>query len=251
MHSSPDFRVQDMDVEIRMEKLESAIPCSTFMEVSGVTEVEDGKHCSVFDCNNIGPRTPPDRGNEIAAVGSDSPLTSTSASLTPSREKVSDSGSTPDICTPVSHIFNPFAPGPEELALAPRKRPLGESRSLVARKLNFESNAKSLEGLIDEEAEESFLEAMYESIMDVVASVQVDEVLSKNLPLESDLIGQVEAPKQVHRLASGGAETLQFETPKHLPRLTGVAETCPGAPMKPVGRSKALTDRSLCRKLEF
>ncbi|XP_068668981.1 unknown protein 1-like [Aristolochia californica] len=241
-HSSPDVRLQNMGSEIGIEKLESVIPCSTcessYLDLSGVANIKETKHFSVLDCNPIGPRTPADRGNEIAGVGSDSPLTSSSSSSTPLREKVSDSdatewtGSTPDICTPRSHVFNPFAPGPEELALAPRKKPLGESRSQVARKLKFDSDSKSMEGLDGEESEESFLEAMYESIMDVVVSVHVDEVSSKNLSPEN-------------------GPFLQFETPKHLPLLTGIAETCPGAPTKPLGRSKGLTDTSLCRKLEF
>ncbi|XP_068668868.1 unknown protein 1-like [Aristolochia californica] len=212
-----------MGSEIRIEKLESAIPCSTcessYLDGIGITENKDA--------NTMGPRTPADRGNEIAVVGSDSPLTSSSASSTPLREKVSDSdatewtGPTPDICTPRSHVFNSFAPGPEELALAPRKKPLGESSSRVARKLKFDSDSRSLEkGVGGDESRESILEAM------------VDEISSKNLPPEN-------------------GPFVQFETPKHLPRLTGIAETCPEAPMKPLGRSKALTDTSLCRKLEF
>jgi hypothetical protein len=44
-----------------------------------------------------------------------------------------------------------------------------------------------------------------------------------------------------------------FNTPDSATRLTGIAETCPGAPVKTAGTTKKLRiiDQGLCRKLEF
>nr|GEY85443.1 PR domain zinc finger protein 8, putative isoform 1 [Tanacetum cinerariifolium] len=39
-------------------------------------------------------------------------------------------------------------------------------------------------------------------------------------------------------------------TPPSAPRLSGIAETCPGAPMKPATKLRNIDSR-LCRKLEF
>ncbi|XP_068669314.1 unknown protein 1-like [Aristolochia californica] len=230
-----------MASEIRIEKRQSGIPSSSdtcYMEATKTAHIKDAKHWNVFDCNPVGPVTPlPDRGNVIALAGSETPLTSTSASSTSLRltssngDEMELTGSSPDVGTPKSHVFNPFAPGPEEMNLAPRKMPLEESRSRVARRLLFDSDCNSVESL-GEEYEESLLDAIYESILDFVLSKQVAEISSLNLPLECSLLNV-------------------FQTPRHLPRLTGFADTCPGAPMKPLGGSRVFTHTSLYRKLEF
>ncbi|KAK9289323.1 hypothetical protein L1049_007478 [Liquidambar formosana] len=137
--------------------------------------------------------------------------------------------------TPKDNVFNPFAPGPDEMMLAPQcKKDMGESRISVARRLNFDSSTKfsvadgnHVENLSDEEM---LLESVYGSLLEAIVSKQTEDVLAEISPPE---------------LNSDG-----FKTPTSAPRLNGVAEICPGAPMKPT-RKLGNTDLGLCRKLEF
>ncbi|KAG9443363.1 hypothetical protein H6P81_014703 [Aristolochia fimbriata] len=229
--------IQDMASEIRIENMDSGTPCSSSksfsLETNEIAQIKDAKNCIVFDSNPLGPKTPlPERGNVIALAGSETPLTSISASSTSLRLTSSGSdgngltGPSPDVSTPKNHVFDPFAPGPDELIHAPRKKPLEESRSRVARRLVFDSDCNFIERFGDEESEESLLEAIYESILDVVLSKQVTEIPSKNFAL-------------------GCSSFSVFQTPRHLPPLTGFADTCPGAPMKPLGGSKTFTHTSI------
>ncbi|XP_042502192.1 unknown protein 1-like [Macadamia integrifolia] len=195
-------------------------------------EVADGKA-------TLGPITPDaDTENVEVMVDSKSPLSWVSSS--PRTDEVTGSDRSPR--TPEEGVFDPFAPGPDELMLAPRcKKFLGESRNQVLRRLNFDSSirpteiAKVVNGVEESTSQEQiFMERVYESILEAIVSQQVEAlegaIAETTLPLDTDCDG--------------------FRTPKSLPLLNGVAETCPAAPIKPAGKSRAI-DKGLCRKLEF
>ncbi|KAJ9543019.1 hypothetical protein OSB04_022726 [Centaurea solstitialis] len=145
--------------------------------------------------------------------------------------KVDDEIDSP--CTPKEGVFDPFAPGPDKLMLAPIcTKYLEESRSFVARRLNF-SSAMTKKDCEKEGCESGFeddmlLEAVYESLLEAIICKQAE-----------DIVATVDSccPSSP-------------ETPPCAPLLTGIAETCPGAPMKAVKKSRNI-EMSLCRKLEF
>uniref|UniRef100_A0A5B7BV21 Uncharacterized protein n=1 Tax=Davidia involucrata TaxID=16924 RepID=A0A5B7BV21_DAVIN len=139
--------------------------------------------------------------------------------------------------TPNEGVFDPFAPGPDKLMLAPHhNKYLEESRSNVARQLNFDASVKSFgdgnhgndaESILEEEI---LLETVYGTLLEAIVSKQTEGLLVEISPLDSGSDG--------------------FKTPTSAPRLNQVAETCPGAPMKPTRKFRSI-DQGLCRKLEF
>ncbi|XP_059668184.1 unknown protein 1 [Cornus florida] len=139
--------------------------------------------------------------------------------------------------TPKEDVFDPFAPGPDKLMLAPQSNKyLEETRSSVARQLNFGSSVKFVgdenhgndaEHISDEE---TLVEAVYRTLLKEIVSKQIEELFAEISALDS---------------VSDG-----FKTPPSAPRFSGVADTCPGAPMKPTRKSRNI-DQGLCRKLEF
>lgn len=70
------------------------------------------------------------------------------------------------------------------------------------------------------------MESVYESILDGIISKEAEDILSEIVAVDV------------------------LMTPTSAPRLSGNAETCPGAPIKPVTKSRNI-DARLCRKLEF
>jgi hypothetical protein len=136
--------------------------------------------------------------------------------------------------TPKEGVFDPFAPGPDKFMMAPirRKNP-DESQTYVARRLNFSNPAKQegdskrendAEIIIDEEM---LLETVYDSLLEAIVSHQTAE---KTLTPDPNSDG--------------------FMTPPNAPRLNGIAETCPDAPIKRTAKSRT-PDLALCRKLEY
>lgn len=145
--------------------------------------------------------------------------------------KVDDEIESP--CTPKEGVFDPFAPGPDKLMLAPIcMKYLEESRSFVARRLNFSSvmTNKDPENVIIESGfeDDMLLEAVYESLLEAIICKQAEDIVA----------------------AVDSTRCSSPETPPCAPRLTGIAETCPGAPLKAVKKSRNI-EMSLCRKLEF
>lgn len=139
------------------------------------------------------------------------------------------------LSTPKRGVFDPFAPGPDNLMMAPLSmKYLEESRNFVARRLNF--NCIMTENVCEERVYESdfeddmLLEAIYYSLLEVIICKHAE-----------DMVGEISAVD-----SSPDA----VKTPPFAPRLTGIAETCPGAPLKSVKKSRNI-DLSLCRKLEF
>lgn len=140
--------------------------------------------------------------------------------------------------TPKGEIFDPFAPGSDELLLAPRcKKHLDEWRINVARCLDFGSCTKNPEarnqnknGADQSLSDEEMVESVYENLLETILSHKIKDVLAEMATIEWD--------------------DDACKTPTSVPRLTGIAETCPPAPMKATARSRNI-DSSLCRKLEF
>ncbi|OUZ99649.1 hypothetical protein BVC80_9061g84 [Macleaya cordata] len=212
---------------------------ASFLDKVKVLEVKDIELLKVADGRvSLGPITPnPDRENGEAVLDCISPLTwvsSTPVVVCSDSGRIDESAdidSTPQ--TPKEDVFDPFAPGPDDLMLAPRvKKYLEESRRSVSRRLNFDSpedfnDSSEGDDAMDEVFlhEEILLESMYESFLDAIVSKQTEEVAAEVLP-------------------DG------LKTPTSLPLLNGIAETCPGAPMKPPVGSRNI-DLGICRKLEF
>lgn len=137
--------------------------------------------------------------------------------------------------TPMDGVFDPFAPGPENAVRAPLCNKYidnGLSSNVARRRLDFDlwSNgfkhdnpSYDAESLSDEE----MIESVYENLLEVIVSKQADGI-------EYD---------------SG-----DYKSPPPELRFSGIADTCPGAPVKPKNETKngmKMTDMKLCRKLEF
>ncbi|PKA51162.1 hypothetical protein AXF42_Ash010602 [Apostasia shenzhenica] len=133
-------------------------------------------------------------------------------------------------------FFDPFAPGPNYLRNAPKKKMMKCSDACFQRQLNFDSGSDSEEvfdadKLDDLGEERSFLSSVFLSLLELIISAHLEEISADNQVADSD---QIE----------------DYKTPISSPLLTGIAETCPPAPQKPALTSKIL-DHSICRKLDF
>ncbi|KAL0375497.1 UNVERIFIED_CONTAM: hypothetical protein Sradi_3465400 [Sesamum radiatum] len=137
--------------------------------------------------------------------------------------------------TPKETVFDPFAPAPTRFmhALQPRKYIQGTGTKVV-RRLNF-IYAENLVRDINHESsgetisdEEHLFESVYSTILDAIFSEHIKELVANQV---SDPDG--------------------FGTPKFAPRLSGIAEACPGAPVKSTTSKYRNIDKELCRKLEF
>ncbi|XP_076952179.1 uncharacterized protein LOC143625827 [Bidens hawaiensis] len=141
--------------------------------------------------------------------------------------------------TPKDGVFDPFAPGPDSLMLAPRTvKYLLDSRSFVERKLDFNSvmtknNSKHVsENALEDDDDVLLLEAVYNSLLECIISKHAEDVL-----------GEISA------IDSSSLDVLV--TPSFAPRLTGIADTCPDAPLKRAMKKSRCIDVGLCRKLEL
>lgn len=145
-----------------------------------------------------------------------------------------DSSSSPK--TPKDVVFDPFAPGPDDKVLAPlSKKYSDEARISVARRLNFGSSPKGLDHTspgdgVESISDEEMFKSVYENLLEVIVSEQTESALAELSNMEWDYDA--------------------CRTPPSARRLNGVAETCPGAPLKPTAKPR-LNDLGLCRKLEF
>ncbi|XP_015615763.1 uncharacterized protein [Oryza sativa Japonica Group] len=136
--------------------------------------------------------------------------------------------------TPRESIFDPFAPGPEELACAPKKNMIKAPELPPRRQLSFDSGDYPIKRLSfefdDAEEDDQFLERICKMFIDLIVSNQALETIGK------DLIGS----------NSPGS----CETPSSEPLLTGIADTCPDAPLRRPLKAVQLSP-SICRKLDF
>lgn len=136
--------------------------------------------------------------------------------------------------TPREVVFDPFAPGPEHLAMAPlNKRYNNQVRSSVARRLAFEFSLRFDECDRSDDVElitdEEMFESVYNNLLEAIVLKQTESFLAEASVIEWD--------------------SDSYRTPSP-PYLTGIAETCPGAPMKSSAVSRKI-DLGLVRKLEF
>ena len=136
--------------------------------------------------------------------------------------------------TPRESIFDPFAPGPEELACAPKKKVTKAPELPSRRQLSFDSGDYPVKRLSfefdDAEEDDQFLERICKMFIDLIVSNQALETTGK------DLIGS-NSPRSC-------------ETPSSEPLLTGIADTCPDAPLRRPLKAVQLSP-SICRKLDF
>ncbi|GLU14789.1 hypothetical protein SLE2022_313370 [Rubroshorea leprosula] len=139
--------------------------------------------------------------------------------------------------TPKDGVFDPFAPGSDDMLLAPLcKKHSDVMKTTIARRLKFDYPVKKLnygnetpsmdvESISDEE----MFESVYEIILETVFTNQAEGPLAE--------IAEVEGNYDCCKTPSASISN-------------AVAETCPGAPMKSSGKSRNI-DLGLCRKLEF
>lgn len=138
--------------------------------------------------------------------------------------------------TPRDNVFDPFAPGPDHLLLAPLcKKNDADSRTSVARTLKFKE-LSNFDLFMDHDidvhtmSEEDMLETLYRMLLKLIISRH-----------REDILAGISVP-----FCDSDGET----TPTSVPLLTGVAESCPGAPRK-TARKVINIDKGLCKKLEF
>ncbi|KAL2481812.1 Uncharacterized protein Adt_34778 [Abeliophyllum distichum] len=139
--------------------------------------------------------------------------------------------------TPKENVFDPFAPSPDKLLLAPHcGKCMEKSWINVVRQLNFKSTSNlfryanhevNKDTILDEE---KLFESLYGALLEAIISEQTVELVAKALTQFS--------------------ESGVFRTPTSAPRLSGVADTYPGAPLKSSSKFRVI-DKELCRKLEF
>lgn len=184
------------------------------------------------DVSSLSPITPDsDKETGDFSIDLKSPLTLVSS---PPRESVACLDSDPR--TPLGSVFDPFAPSTDKLLLnAPRcRKSRAESQVNVVRRLNFDlsddcspdENCKAIAEAAVASDEEILLENMYDTLLEAIVSKQREGI--------------------VDVYSEDG-----FKTPESAERLSGVAETCPGAPTLKCGGKSRKIDQSLCRRLEF
>ncbi|QCE04690.1 cyclin-dependent protein kinase inhibitor SMR11-like [Vigna unguiculata] len=142
-----------------------------------------------------------------------------------SDENDNGNGSIDSPRTPEEGVFDPFAPGPDDMARAPNSNKyLDDYRNSVARRLNFQPSFDVSQVDSDTLSDEDMVESVYENLLQVIFSKQAEEVLAQL--------------------------SYYCETPPSATRITVIADTCPGAPKKPAAPPRNIDPR-LCKKLEF
>ncbi|KZV41092.1 hypothetical protein F511_14068 [Dorcoceras hygrometricum] len=138
--------------------------------------------------------------------------------------------------TPKESIFDPFSLVHDKFMLAPpRKKCMEESGNNIVRRLDFSSFtnlvSRDFESYDDTKSEEEqMLAIVCSDLLDVITSERTKEFATTSL--------------------SGVSDSDGFCTPKFAARLSGIAETCPGAPKKSIHKYRNI-DKNLCRKLEY
>ncbi|KAL0916172.1 hypothetical protein M5K25_013663 [Dendrobium thyrsiflorum] len=158
----------------------------------------------------------------------------TEASESSSSDQTKDNDLSPICRTPAESKFDPFAPGPDDLMLAPKKMKGScmPRRHALSRDLTIDSEETAETDLTeDPSAEECFSELIFSSLLELIISTKLMEISVNKQEADSD-------------------QTEECKTPTSLPLLTGFSETCPPAPRRPTLFSKRF-DHSICRKLDF
>ncbi|XP_047051055.1 uncharacterized protein LOC124656337 [Lolium rigidum] len=176
-----------------------------------------------------------DHENNKGAVADPTILNGVSLELSISSKDSDDSVSL-GCQTPRGNIFDPFAPGSEEeFCGAPKKKVVRGAEALSRRKLIFEADdfpVRRLSYEFDSEEEELYLQGICKMFLDLIFSNQALEATADR----EDLLDAI-SPES-------------YKTPESQPLLTGIAETCPDAPVRPSLRMLKLSP-GICRKLDF
>lgn len=215
------------------DKVKSCCDCSSPINAKDVRISETsviGKERS-----SLGPVTPDINGDSRdPLIDPKSPLTLPNKS--DQLDSVKDvTGDNESPHTPKEDVFDPFAPGSDNLLQAPQcRKQLDEWRASVARRLNFGSSAeelekRSIEGDETCMSDEEIVELMYKNLLETILESRIEDILAES---------SVE-------WADDDCKTSSF-----IPKLSGIAETCPGAPVRAAAESRNL-DLRLCRKLQF
>ena len=247
---------QDTESGVTEVVLDSEV--DSFTRKSSSLEENAGSKCNrlkaLKSVSKVGEQNPLDSGSFMSSIVKESngiklnnsggefcPVTPSPDGETVEISKASDQTDDLEILsdceTPTGSLFNPFAPGPEELALAPKKKMLREFKIPTRRQLNFDTCCgfeERVESAISDE-EDDILESVCTSFLELIVSNQLKEIFSEDL-VEED--------------TSSDDTSVGFKTPTSWPLLTGIAETCPDAPMGPSFKTRKL-DQNICRKLEF
>ncbi|CAL5097629.1 unnamed protein product [Urochloa decumbens] len=134
--------------------------------------------------------------------------------------------------TPRESIFDPFAPGPDVAAWAPKKQVIRGAEVPSRRKLNFDSGDFPVRRLSfdwsDSEEEDEYLQSIQKMILDLFISD-----------------GHLDRQEESENILYDGCKT-----PDSKPLLTGIASTCPDAPLR-TSRKVSKLSPSICRKIDF
>lgn len=186
------------------------------------------------------------RGSDLLPKYSASPLTSfrtTPAAICADTQfnHYPSSADAEALSTPQDGLFDPFAPAPDMFLLAPHcPKYTQQARANVTRRLTFESSACYIENahsghLTDTKTniveEDILFQTVYRNLFEAIIWMQ-----TKGIP---------SAKNSSNISVSDGCKT-----PPSEPRLSGVAVTCPQAPVRP-SRKFRVNHKGLCRKLEF
>ncbi|GMH28686.1 hypothetical protein Nepgr_030529 [Nepenthes gracilis] len=128
--------------------------------------------------------------------------------------------------TPKECIFDPFAPGLDDMALAPMSKKLTkDSRNLIPHRLDF----KDHDGDVETFSKAALMESDYGTLLEAIVMKHKEMFLVEKYHPQSTDLDLISSPSQ----------------------LSGVSFICPDAPMKPTARKSMNIDLGLCRKLEF
>ncbi|XP_038702205.1 uncharacterized protein LOC119998830 isoform X2 [Tripterygium wilfordii] len=176
----------------------------------------------------------------LEARGSFLDPTTTSVALGPiTPDSDRESGEVPDFGSPITVLRKPAKPLCFDLETSRNQDPFvsiddSSSRPRTPKGGVFDPFAPGPDRLAPAPfcfmSEEEMFDALYENLLEVIVTKQAEDALSEI----SNIVCDFDA----------------CQTPPSAPRLTGIADTCPGAPIKPTGKSRNF-DLGLCRKLEF
>uniref|UniRef100_A0A0D9XNH8 Uncharacterized protein n=1 Tax=Leersia perrieri TaxID=77586 RepID=A0A0D9XNH8_9ORYZ len=138
------------------------------------------------------------------------------------------------INTPRENIFDPFAPRPEEVACAPKKKVIRVPEVPSRRQQGFDSGdypVKRLNYEFDDcEEDDQFLERVCKMFIDLIISKQALDTTGEGL-IDS-------------------SSPVSCETPSSAPLLTGIADVCLDAPLRQSVKVVQVSP-SICRKINF
>ncbi|OEL35893.1 hypothetical protein BAE44_0003091 [Dichanthelium oligosanthes] len=139
--------------------------------------------------------------------------------------------------TPRESIFDPFAPGPDVAAWAPKKQVIRGAEVSSRRKLNFDSGDFLVKRLSfdwsDSEEEDEYLQVIQKMILDLFISD-----------------GPLDRQEESEKILMDSSLYKSCKTPDSKPLLTGIASTCPDAPLRPSHKVLKLSP-GICRKIDF